>query len=78
MYEDKLAKSISFFCLNRPIHINSATIGEMKIISKQGQKSVHICLHRGPNLNKYYRPHKHRDKSETYHLIKDKLAIFIV
>ena len=86
--EDKLAKTISFFCTKRPVLVNPTIIEELKIISKlNGGRNVRVCLHDNPkslhhdmiileHRGKYYRPHKHERKGEAFHIIEGNLAIF--
>lgn len=87
--EDKGAKSMSFFCKKKPAMINNALIQELKNISNSRDKeNARICLHEGPqsafqnmvileHQGKYYRPHKHLTKGETFHIIEGSMAIFI-
>jgi len=85
--EDTDAKSISFFCLTRPVRIDQLLLDEMKEVSVQrGECNVRICLHSGPEDNhhdmvvlersgKYYRPHKHEKKGECFHVIEGRLGL---
>ena len=85
----KGAKTLSFFCKNRPILINKNNIEEMKTLSKKNDHSnLRICLHSSPSddhhdmiiletCGKYYRPHKHNGKGECFHLIEGELGIII-
>ena len=87
--EDKSAKSVSFFCKSHPVKVDGKIISELKKISvKSNKKNARLCLHFGPDAlfhemiilehkGKYYRPHKHREKGESYHIIEGKLAVFI-
>jgi len=87
VFQDMTAKSISFFCLQRPVYIGSNLIKEMKDISRaEGGCNVRVCLHSEPeskhhdmvvleNKNKYYPPHKHEEKGECFHVIDGKLGI---
>ena len=86
--EDAGAKSVSFFVLRRPVKIDAAVIGELKEVSeRRGGSNVRVCLHAGPdavhhdmiileNQGKYYRPHKHDDKGEAFHIIEGRMGIF--
>lgn len=85
--EDKSAKSVSFFCLERPVCVDQALLAEMKEISTQRDgRNVRICLHSGPEddhhdmvvlerSGKYYRPHKHAEKGECFHVIEGRLGL---
>jgi glucose-6-phosphate isomerase len=87
--KDDSAKTISFFCKIRPVKIDSSVVSELRDISEQNKgENVRICLHDSPlskhhdmvileRKGKYYRPHKHKDKGEAFHIIDGKMAIFI-
>ena len=89
VWEDKTAKTISFFCRKLPVRVDSSLIGELKIIAQnQGKKNVRLCLHDSPNAvhhdiiilehkGKYYRPHKHLKKGEAFHIIDGEMGIFV-
>ena len=87
--KDGSAKTISFFCNTRPVKIDSNVVSELKVISENNNgANVRICLHKSPlsdhhdmvileRRGKYYRPHKHKDKGEAFHIIDGKMAIFV-
>ncbi len=87
--EDTGAKSISFFCLTRPVRIDRVLVDEMKEVSVQrAGRNVRICLHSGPEddhhdmvvlerSGKYYRPHKHAKKGECFHVIEGSLGLLV-
>jgi len=87
--KDGSAKTISFFCKKRPVKIDSDVVTELRDISEQNKgANVRICLHDSPlskhhdmvileRKSKYYRPHKHKDKGEAFHIIDGKMAIFV-
>jgi cupin fold WbuC family metalloprotein len=82
------AKTAAFFCHRLPVRVDRAVIEELKLISNQrGKVNVRICLHEDPSANhhdmialerrgRYYRPHKHACKGDTFHLLEGKLGIF--
>jgi cupin fold WbuC family metalloprotein len=88
IWEDTGAKSVSFFCRRRPVRVDAAVIGELKRISaERGGSNVRVCLHHGPdsahhdmvileNVGKYYRPHRHVAKGETFHIIEGRMGLF--
>lgn len=88
VWQDKGAKSISFFCKKKPVKVGKKLIQELKVIAKDaGGKNVRFCLHEGPDSvfhnmiileypDKYYPPHKHLTKGETFHIIEGKIAVF--
>lgn len=85
--EDKGAKTVSFFVLQRPVKVDQTLIGELKAVSEsRGGVNVRVCLHDSPDARhhdmvileqkgKYYRPHKHLDKGEAFHVIEGCLGI---
>ena len=86
--QDTNAKTISFFCKQRPVKINSDTIRELKIVSKQNNgANVRVCLHENPESNhhdmvilecpgKYYRPHRHEYKGDSFHVMEGAMGLF--
>lgn len=86
---DDSGRSIAYFCKSAPIKVNTDLIEELKkaAISLDGS-NVRLCLHESPeslfhemiNLEhraKYYRPHKHERKGESYHIIEGAMAAFV-
>jgi glucose-6-phosphate isomerase len=88
VWEDKGAKSISYFCKRKPVKVDRDLIQELKTIAlRNGNKNIRLCLHDGPQApfhnmviveheGKYYPPHKHSNKGETFHIIEGKMAVF--
>ena len=88
LVEDKGAKTVAFFCRNLPVVIDARLIEELKNVSRlRNDSNVRICLHDGPDAShhdmialerrgRYYRPHKHARKGDTFHMIEGKLGIF--
>ena len=87
--EDMEAKSISYFCLQRPVCVDKALLAEMKEVStRRGERNVRICLHSAPEdkhhdmivlerSGNYYRPHKHAVKGECFHVMDGKLGVLV-
>ncbi len=85
----KSAKSLSYFCTDKLVKINRDIIKQMVDISKENSCDMRLCLHNSPddkqhsmlilhNKSKtYFRPHKHKDKSESYQMIEGKMNVFI-
>jgi len=81
---DPEAKTAGYFCRKMPVRIDFALLEELK---GYGQKQdVRLCLHECPSSDfhemiilqhkeGYYRPHKHPDKGESYHIIEGVIAI---
>ena len=88
LVEDIGAKTTAFFCRSLPVLINARVISELKEISRRrGNTNVRICLHDGPDAthhdmvalewaNRYYRPHKHAHKGDTFHIVEGQLGVF--
>ena len=88
LVEDKGAKTIAFFCRTLPVVVDARLIDELKQVSKQRDNAnVRICLHDGPAADhhdmvalerkgRYYRPHKHARKGDTFHMLEGQLGIF--
>jgi len=84
---DDSGKSTAFFSIKKPVCINSKLISELKEIwSKNPERNLRICLHESSSATfhemviletpgRYYRPHKHNAKGESYHLIEGKLGV---
>lgn len=82
-------KSIAYFCRNRPVCVNTELISQLKEISRKlsGEKNIRVCLHENPGAkfhnmiilehkDKYYRPHKHLKKGESFHIIEGLMGVF--
>lgn len=86
---DNGAKSIAYFCRRKPVKVTRKLIEELKEISRGcGNKNVRLCLHENPQAQahdmiilekkgKYYPPHKHLEKGESFHIIEGKMGVFI-
>lgn len=86
---DNGAKSIAYFCRRKPVKATRKLIEELKEISRGcGNKNVRLCLHENPQAQahdmiilekkgKYYPPHKHLEKGESFHIIEGKMGVFI-
>lgn len=86
--EDKLARSISYFCEQLPVCVGPRLFAELKQIAEKTGRNARLCLHPGPdNLHhdmiicehgeNFGRPHKHLAQSETYHVIEGRLGVAI-
>ena len=88
---DDSGKSVAFFCQRLPARVDQDLLEQLKRIARDpatGGKNVRLCLHDGPGAafhemvilerkGRYYRPHKHLTKGESYHLIEGSMAAFI-
>ena len=86
---DDTGKSIACFAVKENVAIDKNIIEELKNLSvKLGRKDIRICLHNYRDsklhnmINLIYKkkgniPHKHKDKSESYHIIEGRLILTI-
>jgi len=87
---DDTGRSPAYFS-NKPVtKVTSQLIAELKEASIQlDGTNIRICLHENPDAEfhqminlepkgKYYRPHKHPTKGESYHIIEGSMAAFVL
>lgn len=86
---DENGLSPAFFCKKNSALIDTALIASLKAASEQrGNAPVRVCLHADPSdslhdmivlipAGGYYPPHKHIQKSESYHLIEGRAAMVL-
>lgn len=89
VWRDAGAKSHAWFCWRLPVRIDRELLDELKRVAEsRGRQNVRLCLHDSPQAlahdmiivehpGRYYRPHKHRAKGESYHLIEGSMGILI-
>ncbi len=88
VWRDERAKSVSFFCRKKPVRVGPELIAELKRLADRSRQNVRVCLHESPDSRfhemvilehggRYYRPHKHREKGESFHIIEGALAVFV-
>jgi len=88
-WADEGERSIAYFCKRTPVGVDQKLLSELKkVASLHKGKSIRLCLHDSPTApfhdmlivkhrGKYYRPHKHLVKSETFHIIEGAIAYFV-
>ena len=86
---DDSGKSIACFTVNDIVAIDNSVIDQLIGLSEElGKKDIRICLHQNNEsklhnmINLIYKkklnvPHKHLDKSESYHIIRGQMIISI-
>ncbi len=85
---DSSGKSPAYFCLRKPVAVTRELISELVAKGKGTGQGIRLCLHEGPDAllhdmivvqygGQYFRPHKHLEKSESYHMIEGEMGIFI-
>ena len=84
---DETGRSIGVFSRELPRYVDWDLVGELKeMATHYGDKNVRLCLHANSESlfhtmvilersGKYYRPHKHLDKGECFHIIEGKMLI---
>jgi cupin fold WbuC family metalloprotein len=85
---DEKGRSIGFFCRRRPVRVDGNLIADLKAAAEKYGKNVRLCLHDSPDATfhemiilerkgRYYRPHKHLEKGESYHILEGSMAAFV-
>jgi len=86
---DQTGRSPAYFCLKSLVRVDANLVSDLKRAAIQMDDSnIRICLHDSPdaefhqmiNLDhqgRYYRPHKHPTKVESYHIIEGTTAFFV-
>ena len=89
LWQDKKAKSKSFYLKNPYIKVGKKFINFLKSYSKKNNNcDVRICVHESPKSihhdmilyqkkGNFYLPHKHNHCGDTYHVIEGKLACYL-
>ena len=83
--EDKKAKTKSYFLNNQYVIFNKNLLDFMIDYFKREKKDLRICLHKNIDAKhhdmiilqqkkNFYKPHKHKRKGETYHIINGKMC----
>lgn len=87
--QDAGAKTLSFFRQSLPVRIDQDVIAQLKRLAvSRGNQNVRLCLHDSPQApfhdmiilehpGKYYRPHKHLTKGESYHIIEGAMGVCV-
>ena len=85
---DRSGRSVGIFSKGLPRQVNWQMVAELKEMAlEHTEKNVRLCLHDGPDalfhtmiivekMGKYYRPHKHLDKGECFHILEGSMAVF--
>ena len=88
VFIDDGKKALAYFCRNQPVKVDNQLIRELTTMSnKIAPKNLRLCLHSSPDAlfhdmiiferhDKYYRPHKHLTKGETFHILEGDMGVF--
>lgn len=87
-FSDPEAKTASWFSKSDTIGITAGLLSEMKAVAQKLNADLRVCLHKNPEAayhdmiilqhrKNFYRPHKHLNKGETWHILEGRLASFV-
>jgi len=85
---DPKAKTVAWFSEYGTIGVSRALLEEMKARARKDRTDLRICLHESPiatyhdmiilqHRENFYRPHKHLNKGETWHILEGRLTSFV-
>ncbi len=85
---DDQGRSVAYFCRSNPVKVDNDLISQLKAAATRLGGNVRLCLHDGPDApfheminlehrSGYYRPHRHRVKGESYHIIEGTMGAFV-
>jgi len=85
---DTGGKSPAYFCLRKPVAVTLDLIADLVARGVKIGEGIRLCLHEGPDAllhdmivvqyaGQYFRPHKHLEKGESYHMIKGEMGVAI-
>ncbi len=89
VWQDPQAKTQAWFCRRLPVRVDRPLLEELKRLAGEGEgRNVRLCLHEAPGASfhdmiilehpgRYYRPHKHPAKGESYHVIEGSMGVLI-
>lgn len=81
-------KSVAYFCLRTPVRVGRNLLDELRTrFDRIAPRNLRLCLHDSPQASfhhmivfersgKYYRPHKHANKNETFQIIEGRMGVF--
>ena len=85
---DDSGRSPAYFCLRKPVAVTRELIADLMARGKGAGQGIRLCLHEGPEAllhdmivvqyaGQYFRPHKHLEKGESYHMIEGEMGVVI-
>lgn len=85
---DDGGKSPAYFCRRKPVAVTRELIADLVARGAGTGKGIRLCLHEGPDAllhdmivaqyaGQYFRPHKHLEKGESYHMIEGEMGVVI-
>ncbi len=85
---DSSGKSLAYFCRRKPVAVTKELVADLVARGAGTGQGIRLCLHEGPDAllhdmivvqygGQYFRPHKHLEKSESYHMIDGEMGIVI-
>jgi cupin fold WbuC family metalloprotein len=81
-------KSPAYFCLRKPVAVTRELVADLVTRGAGSGKGIRLCLHEGLEAllhdmivvqytGQYFRPHKHLEKDESYHMIEGEMGVVI-
>ncbi len=85
---DDSGRSPAYFCLRKPVAVTRELIADLVARGAGTGQGIRLCLHEGPDAllhdmivvqyaGQYFRPHKHLEKGESYHMIEGEMGIVV-
>ena len=85
---DNSGESPAYFCVRKPVAVTQELIADLVAKGAGTGRGIRLCLHEGPEATlhdmivvqyggQYFRPHKHLEKSESYHMIEGEMGVVI-
>lgn len=85
---DRTGRTPAYFCRGKPITLDRTVIEQLIAEARTSGGDLRLCLHEGPqetfhdmiivqHAGGYYRPHRHHDKGETWHMLHGRMAVFV-
>ena len=85
---DSKGTSPAYFCLGKPVVVTRELIADLVVRGAETGKGIRLCLHESPgallhdmivvqHAGQYFRPHKHLEKGESYHMIEGEMGVVI-
>lgn len=85
---DRSGRTPAYFCRGKPVTLARDTVEQLIAEARRSGGDLRLCVHEGPQENfhdmiivqhagGYYRPHRHGDKGETWHILHGRMAVFV-
>ena len=85
---DNSGKSPAYFCLRKPVAVTRELISDLVARGAVSGQGIRLCLHESSDAplhdmivvqyaGQYFRPHKHLEKGESYHMIEGEMGVVV-